>query len=483
MAWCSPPAMFTARSARPSAISRAASSEPPQTSALASCIPSKIGLSSVPSPCAGSSPCTRRRADRLQVRRDVDPVQLGVRRGSGSRRLDPRRARRARGPAAIVRSSRTGLSGWSGRDVGEELRRPTPPRLAGSGDEPSGEVSAAGTGRHGALPVATGPARVREPLRPRSRVQRGGPWRDGARVLQGEDDGGALTPDRSTRRRGTARVAGSGRGSARPPVRPPRRRGRRPVRRSAPPSRPAAANGRPRRRARSPGALRAPGTCPARVHRLDLPAVARPRPRVEQHPAAGRSARRRRRRPASRRAARRRRPVPGVRRRGDRQARRAHARNPPSSTATGPPAARPSAAATTPARRPRPCRRRRRPPGRRGHPGRRSTSCRAAGSGSGCRPPSPGGAASSVSRSTNTAPGTCPASWSARPGGPPRRQRTSSTTGRAARAPSSRRRAGGSASNGAVNAGRGGHGGHPARRARRHRPDRPVPWVVTKGPV
>ncbi len=43
--------MLTARSARPSAISFAASSDPPQTSALASCIPAKIGLSSVPSPC------------------------------------------------------------------------------------------------------------------------------------------------------------------------------------------------------------------------------------------------------------------------------------------------------------------------------------------------------------------------------------------------------------------------------------------------
>jgi hypothetical protein len=41
---------LTARSARPSAIARAAAIEPPQISALASCIPKKMGLSSVPSP-------------------------------------------------------------------------------------------------------------------------------------------------------------------------------------------------------------------------------------------------------------------------------------------------------------------------------------------------------------------------------------------------------------------------------------------------
>ena len=40
-------------------------------------------------------------------------------------------------------------------------------------------------------------------------------------------------------------------------------------------------------------------------------------------------------------------------------------------------------------------------------------------SGSGCRPPAPGGAARAVSRSTYAAPGRCPAAYSSGPGGPP----------------------------------------------------------------
>ena len=81
--------MFTARSARPSAISRAASSEPPQIRQLASCIPSKIGLSSVPSPCAKSSPFSgaARTASRYDGTCTRSSSASGA--GSGSRRSHP----------------------------------------------------------------------------------------------------------------------------------------------------------------------------------------------------------------------------------------------------------------------------------------------------------------------------------------------------------------------------------------------------------
>jgi hypothetical protein len=50
MAWCSPPEMFTACWARPACTCWAASTLPPLMRAAASYIPSKIGLSAVPSP-------------------------------------------------------------------------------------------------------------------------------------------------------------------------------------------------------------------------------------------------------------------------------------------------------------------------------------------------------------------------------------------------------------------------------------------------
>ena len=63
------------------------------------------------------------------------------------------------------------------------------------------------------------------------------------------------------------------------------------------------------------------------------------------------------------------------------------------------------------------------------YPGRRIAASKEAADGIGCRPPAPGGAARSRSRSVKTAPGTCPAAYSERPGGPPSVQRTSRITG------------------------------------------------------
>ena len=53
IAWCSPPAMLTARSARPDQTSSAAASVAPATRAAASCIPGNTGLSGVSSPYPG----------------------------------------------------------------------------------------------------------------------------------------------------------------------------------------------------------------------------------------------------------------------------------------------------------------------------------------------------------------------------------------------------------------------------------------------
>ena len=50
MAWCSPPAMLTACWAAPLCTCSAASTDPPVMRAAASYMPSKIGLSEVPSP-------------------------------------------------------------------------------------------------------------------------------------------------------------------------------------------------------------------------------------------------------------------------------------------------------------------------------------------------------------------------------------------------------------------------------------------------
>src|SRR5664279_5317923 len=50
IAWCSPPQKLTARSTSPFAIARAAATEAPAINAELSCMPSKIGLSDVPSP-------------------------------------------------------------------------------------------------------------------------------------------------------------------------------------------------------------------------------------------------------------------------------------------------------------------------------------------------------------------------------------------------------------------------------------------------
>jgi hypothetical protein len=50
MAWCRPPAKFTACRVRPAHRSRAIAPLAPAIAALASCIPSKTGTSSVPRP-------------------------------------------------------------------------------------------------------------------------------------------------------------------------------------------------------------------------------------------------------------------------------------------------------------------------------------------------------------------------------------------------------------------------------------------------
>ena len=65
MAWCRPPEMLTACWALPLCTCWAASTLPPVMSAAASYMPSKIGLSGVPSPCPTSwSVGARRTASR-----------------------------------------------------------------------------------------------------------------------------------------------------------------------------------------------------------------------------------------------------------------------------------------------------------------------------------------------------------------------------------------------------------------------------------
>ena len=150
-----------------------------------------------------------------------------------------------------------------------------------------------------------------------------------------------------------------------------------------------------------------------RVDRLDLAPVAGRRSGRRAVRRRGQRGRRRRRRaPAVARAHH---DVARPRRRARRPARPAgpaasRPANPPSSTRTS--RGRPSAASTTAGPPPGRPRRRRPPPGARPGPRpARSAACSAAGSGSGCRPPAPGGPQSSASRSTKTAPGMCPARY------------------------------------------------------------------------
>ena len=104
--------MLTARSARPSAISRAAASEPPQISALASCIPKKIGLSSVPRPCP--TPNGVSGADLTALRKDGTWMRWISSSGAGSGTIGSTPSMTPSSVARrMVRSSRTGSSGWS----------------------------------------------------------------------------------------------------------------------------------------------------------------------------------------------------------------------------------------------------------------------------------------------------------------------------------------------------------------------------------
>lgn len=104
--------MFTARSARPSAISRAAATEPPAISADASCMPKKIGLSAVPSPWP--TPNGASGADFTAVWkpgvctrvRSTSPAGSGTTGSTPSSTPSPR-------DSSIISSSRTGLRGWS----------------------------------------------------------------------------------------------------------------------------------------------------------------------------------------------------------------------------------------------------------------------------------------------------------------------------------------------------------------------------------
>ena len=112
------------RSARPSAISRAASSEPPQISELSLVLRSKIGLSSVPGPCAGSSPLSG--ATRTACRYDahVHPFQLGVRCRLRLEELHPLQHPELAGqPHGQIETDRVQRV-VPGEPVGEELRCP-----------------------------------------------------------------------------------------------------------------------------------------------------------------------------------------------------------------------------------------------------------------------------------------------------------------------------------------------------------------------
>src|SRR5689334_18982319 len=84
MAWCRPPAMLTARSARPSAISRAAADEAaglvhPREDRVV------VGAEAVPRVVAE----LRCGTDGRQVRRRMDPLHLGGRGGVRLEEVDP----------------------------------------------------------------------------------------------------------------------------------------------------------------------------------------------------------------------------------------------------------------------------------------------------------------------------------------------------------------------------------------------------------
>ena len=86
---------------RPRQTASAAARVAPATSALASCIRSKTGLSAVPRPVAGEERVVRGGPDRVEVVRVVHPGQRGVVGRLGRDHASPRagRARPARGPA------------------------------------------------------------------------------------------------------------------------------------------------------------------------------------------------------------------------------------------------------------------------------------------------------------------------------------------------------------------------------------------------
>ena len=105
--------MFTARSARPSAISRAASSEPPQTSALASCIPFEDRVVVGAEPVADVvSPSRAPGVTAARYDGDVHPLQLLVgRRLRHEQRHALQHAELAGQPHGQVQPD--GSSGWS----------------------------------------------------------------------------------------------------------------------------------------------------------------------------------------------------------------------------------------------------------------------------------------------------------------------------------------------------------------------------------
>ena len=78
MAWCRPPAMLTARVASPRHTASAAASVAPATSALASCMPSKTGLSGVLRPYPVKNGSSRRGPHRGEVVGAVHPQQRVV---------------------------------------------------------------------------------------------------------------------------------------------------------------------------------------------------------------------------------------------------------------------------------------------------------------------------------------------------------------------------------------------------------------------
>ena len=242
----------------------AASSDAAGTSALASCIPSKTGLSAVPSPCAGSKRVSGAGAPRRGTP-GVHPVQRGVGRGLRLDQLHARRGRRARGPAAW--SARPGPGRADGR-AGRRRGTPasTPPRLAGSWCR---ITATSGTCRPSRGPPAARPLTARRRSRPGGRVgdhcsttrrrARGSAGRQ-ARV-QREHDGAAVTPEPQYAPTPDARPVDAERGEA-----AAQHVGGRQSARPAP-------------TCSAAGRFTAPGDVPgARVDRLDLAPVARRRP-------------------------------------------------------------------------------------------------------------------------------------------------------------------------------------------------------------